>query len=755
MVLSNVVPTGDAEMPDTSGPDKRAESVLAWSLCAGSVLLVALALVFDLMTPDVIYFHPEERPAPLFGYLMKVLTPTYSAVGALIASRLPRNPTGWLFCCLGLINAASVCAQDYADYALLVSFELPYGEVAAWLSGLLGWAPAFLVGTLLLLLFPSGRLPSRAWLAVVWASVLGAVAETVGGALYPGNMVGHHHYVVNPFGVVGVVGPGLTTYDLFATAKVGGKSLLLVCTLAALLSLFLRLRRASATERQQLKWFLYAAVPAALSICVLMLQLIVLDSDHLYLSNTTEIMSWGVFAAARYVGAASSLMLPAFTLIAILRYRLYDIDIVINRTLVYTALTACVVTIYVLVVGGLGTLLQAQGNFGVALLATGLVALLFQPLRARLQLGVNRLMYGERDDPYAVISRLGRRLEATITPDAVLPTVVDTIAQALKLPYAAVLLREDDALRTAASYGSPKGDTLELPLVYGGEEIGRLVLAPRTPGEQFSAADLRLLEDLARNAEVAAHAVRLTADLQRSRERLISAREEERRRLRRDLHDGLGPTLASLALKLDAARKLVRRSPDDAERLLQQLQDQTQDSVGEVRRLVYGLRPPALDDLGLVAAVRQQAEVHGFLPSDRAEEASEVEGPVVFTLEANSELPPLPAAVEVAAFRIAQEALTNVARHAGAGTCRVRLHLRQVEGVLELEVADDGKGMPPGRTAGVGLASMRERAEELGGTCRVEPAASGGTRVLARLPVPREEDHQGAARPWIASSASS
>jgi signal transduction histidine kinase len=201
-------------------------------------------------------------------------------------------------------------------------------------------------------------------------------------------------------------------------------------------------------------------------------------------------------------------------------------------------------------------------------------------------------MYGERDDPYAVTSRLGRRLEATLAPEAVLPTVVETIAQALKFPYVAILLKEGEGFRSGASYGSPTAEPEALPLIYQREEIGRLVIAARAPGEGFSAAERNLLEDLARQAEVAVHAVRLTSDLQRSRERLVATREEERRRLRRDLHDGLGPTLASLALRLDAPRKLVRRKPEDAEEMLSRLKDQTQDIVGDVRRMVYGLRPP-------------------------------------------------------------------------------------------------------------------------------------------------------------------
>jgi signal transduction histidine kinase len=392
--------------------------------------------------------------------------------------------------------------------------------------------------------------------------------------------------------------------------------------------------------------------------------------------------------------------------------------------------------------------------------ATALVAVLFQPLRGRLQRGVNRMMFGDRDDPSAVTSRLGRRIEATLAPESVLPTIAETIAQALKLPYAAILLKEGEGFRTAAAYGSSTGEPEVLPLMYQREEIGRLVLSPRAPGEDFSSADRSLLEDLARQAEVAVHAVRLTADLQRSREQLVATREEERRRLRRDLHDGLGPTLASFALKLDAARKLVRRKPEDTEALLSRLKEQTQETVSDVRRLVYGLRPPALDDLGLVGAIHQQAESHGFVAdgySGAAEWEVTGEAGLSFSLEAPRDLPALPAAVEVACYRIAQEALTNVARHAHAKTCQLRLSVDKGTGALGVEITDDGVGMPKDLVAGVGLSSMRERAEELGGTLEVEPNPEGGTRVLARLPLPTpEEQPQGAtsSSSWRAPSAS-
>jgi len=533
-------------------------------------------------------------------------------------------------------------------------------------------------------------------------------------------------------------------------------ALLLASSLAALFSLILRLRRARRDERQQLLWFLYAAVPTVAGLSAVTVEDIVFRFTTDLLFSTMRVpSSWLSFSFhVYYASLIALLVLPLFTYIAILRHGLYDIDRLINRTLVYGALTACIAGIYALAVGGIGTVFEVRGNLGVSLLAAVLVAVLFQPLRSRLQRGLNRLMYGERDEPYAVTSRLGRRLEAAIAPEAVLPTVTETIAQALKLPYVAISLKEGEGYRSAAAYGSPTEESESLPLVYQREEIGRLLIAPRAPGEEFSTTDRELLEDLARQAEVAVHAVKLSTDLQHSREQLVATREEERRRLRRDLHDGFGPTLASLGLGLNVARKLLAsEKPLDADGVLDRLEQETEETVADVRRLIYGLRPPALDDLGLVATFRQQAESHGFVIE--GEGTKNRAGSVLFSLVAPEELPSLPAAVEVACYRIAQEALTNVSRHARARTCRVHLAVDRASAMLELEITDDGVGMPEGRRAGVGLSSMRERAEELGGTCGVEPAPTGGTRVLARLPLPASGERQeGARSPWSTSSAS-
>jgi signal transduction histidine kinase len=496
-----------------------------------------------------------------------------------------------------------------------------------------------------------------------------------------------------------------------------------------------RYRRVSGpTQRQQTKWVVFG-LTVALGASIPLFRFSGPPGSLPELARLTAV----------YLAA---LPIPLSIAVAILRYRLFDIDLLINRTLVYGALSACVVALYVLVVGYLGAVLRTERNLLVSLVGAGLVAVLFQPLRGRLQRGVNRLMYGERDEPYAVLARLGGRLEAVLAPEAVLPTIVQTVREALKLPYAAIALEEEGHLAIAAAAGAPQGEPLAVPLVYQGEPVGRLLVSPRAPGEAWSPADRRLLDDLAHHAGVAVHGVRLTrdlkrltADLQRSRERLVLAREEERRRLRRDLHDDLAPTLASLGLTAVTAADLIPTDPAAAGDLVRELHAAIRAAVGDIRRLVYDLRPPTLDELGLVAAVRERAEQYsGHRGHGRAGGEPASPDGLEVTVEAPRCLPPLPAAVEVAAYRIVQEALMNVSRHARARTCVVRLALAETDGgarQLLVEVTDDGVGLPAveGRRAGVGLRSMRERATELGGDCAIEQLAPAGTRVAARLPL--------------------
>jgi signal transduction histidine kinase len=419
----------------------------------------------------------------------------------------------------------------------------------------------------------------------------------------------------------------------------------------------------------------------------------------------------------------SGLPFPIAVGIAVLRHRLFDIDVVINRTLVYGGLTAAVIGVYVATAAFLGSLVPSEGSFASSLLATGVAALAALPVRDRLQRAVNRFMYGDRDEPYRAITRLGERLSASLTTEEILPTVVATVASALRLPYVAIELGSGAVTAIAAATGDPKDrELVRMALLDQGEQVGELIVAPRAPGEAFSEADEQLLAGLAHEAGRAARSVRLIAEVERSRRQLVAGREEERRRLRRDLHDGLGPTVAGARLKVEAARSLAGVRAEAAASLLDELDADLAGLLEEVRRISRGLRPPALDELGLMPALRAQAS--NFTSDGRLD--LRVEGPV--------ELPPLPAAVEAAAYWIALEALTNVGRHSAATHCLVRVRLGDA---LEVEVEDDGVGIRPGTPRGVGLNAMRERATEVGGTFHVEPGAdAAGTRVVAHLPLP-------------------
>ncbi|HEU5319008.1 MAG TPA: sensor histidine kinase [Chloroflexota bacterium] len=575
---------------------------------AGGVALVALALniAADPDAPGVAGQGLALRAVA--GFLA---APSLLGVGALIVWRAPGNAVGR---CLVLIGLNLIAAQ--VGWRFLGADAVP----AAHALGLMvasGVVPAAMIW--LILTFPTGRVhPPRLARA---AAVLVAL-RLVGPALHVMSTPGDYYALrlgVNPFAVPALVplAPmlGVTLGPFSVTA---GAALALAFTSAAL-----RYRAAGAAERQQIKWVLWAFTVFACTTLVFVAAML----------SGAMARSRPVLALVMVTQCAGFVAVSGAIGIGILRHRLFNIDRLINRTLVYGALSGAVVALYVLVVGYLGIVFRAQGGFVIELVATGVVASLFQPLRERLQRAVNRLLYGEPEDPYRVISHLGQQLEETL------------------------------------------------------------------------------------------------ADLCASRERLVTAREEERRRIRRDLHDGLGPSLAGLTLRLDAARNLIAHDPHAAAAQIDEIKAQVRASLADIRRVVYDLRPPALDQFGLVPALREHALRYAGPGGDRA-------GGLRVTFEAPESFPTLPAAVEVAAYRIAREGMTNVVRHARARTCHVRL---DVNGALELEVADDGVGFAPDARAGVGLASIRERAAELGGTWLVEPGARGGTRVLVRLPLPAAE----------------
>lgn len=678
---------------------------LAWTLAGLSLAMFVVGLALHVVLSEDL---PASWGTDGIGTQL-IFAPflAFSVVGALVVSRHPKNPVGWICAADGFVWMFAILSGPYAIYGLGNPGSLPYPAATTALTTWL-WVPGVgLLGIYLPLLFPDGRLPSRRWRILTWFAGAVIVCLSVTFVLDPGPLDGLPG-VRNPFGV--------DWLRRFEDAGIFVVALLPLCILASAAGLISRFRHSGREVRQQIKWLALAVVLVGLAylstIAATLLAPGSLESGAqpgwLSLMQNAVLMSYAVVPVA--VG------------VAVLKHRLFDVDVVINRALVYGTLTASVVGVYVVVVGYLGATFRVEDNLAVSLVATGLVAVLFAPLRERLQRAVDRLIYGERDDPYAAISRLGRRLEATIAPDAVLPTIVETLKETLKIPYAAIALGREGSPEVTASAGRPTKGTFRLPLSYQNEPVGELVLGSRQGEAGFSAADRRLLSDLALQAGVAAHAVRLNADLQRSRERLVTAREEERRRLRRDLHDGLGSQLAGLNVQAGVLRRLIPTDPDAADELAAELRTELQAAIADIRRLVYELRPPTLDDLGLIEALNQLVARYQTGEGLR----------VRVQIQETTDGPRLPAAVEVAVYRITQEALTNVARHARAEACVVSL---AVSDEVRLQVVDDGDGMPEGHTTGVGLVSMRERAEELGGTCVVGGMPGGGTRVSVTLPI--------------------
>jgi two-component system NarL family sensor kinase len=451
----------------------RTATWLAWSLWTLSMALLALGLLLSSWNTTL----------PLPSVFAVLAHPAFATVGALIAARRPAHPIGWLFCAIALELNLGIFADQYAQYTLVIApGALPGGVWMAWLGSWVidpAWAGMVPV---LLLLFPTGRLPSQRWRPVAWCIIGLNAAVIVVQPFAPGPSE-KVPSVSNPLGIA-------PAQDILRVIK-SLVPLLFGAIITAAAAVVVRFRGAQGEERQQLKWVTYAA---ALMITGLGVVYLITHS----VNNPTVELSADVLAALFFAA------FPTAVGIAILKYRLYAIDLIINRTLVYSALTACVVGIYVLVVGYLGAVFRSNGNLIISLVGTGLVAVLFQPLRERLQRGVNRLLYGLRDEPYVVLAGLGQRLQATLDPDAVLSTIVATVREALKLSYAAIEVQDGTAFALAAASGSPPAQAaLRLPLVHQGEPVGTLLIAPRGRDDTLTPADLRLLDDLTHQIGVA------------------------------------------------------------------------------------------------------------------------------------------------------------------------------------------------------------------------------------------------------------
>ena len=679
---------------------RRRVVLVAWilwgSVCALSLLLIVLTIAFHLVTRYDWWFNFSFSFQAWRTQTVEALgTLGAPLLGALIVWRQPTNRYGWVWCVLGLAVAVAGAAFTYEVWAWFVAPTIqPFGYQAAWLGTVTDTLTWGLV-PLVLLLFPDGRPPSPRWRPVVWATVVVAVIWTLSTAVAPGPMLDGTPNPFNP----------LWRYDLpsqlarwLADELVWAVLLLLA---VGAVSLVARLRQARGPQRQQVKWLAYAAVLLAVLLTVALVPVLDWYSIGLVRAVLIAIGLWAVYLA---IG------------IAVLRHHLYDIDRLINRTLVYGLLTAGGIAVYIGVVKGAEWLLAEGVGLSGSLLATAIIAVGFAPARDRLQRWVDRRLYGERHDPVRAMARLGKRLRDAPGGD-VLAGVLQTVCETLRLPSASLVV---DNLEVA-SFGRPGPASEQVPLEHEGQRVGALVVSPRTGEQTLGVADRRVLEVLAAPVAVAVHAVLLSQELQRSRERLVAAREEERRRLRRDLHDGLGPILTAVTLKADAARSTLNTAPDRADGLLAEVRGDAKQAIGDLRRIIYDLRPAPLDELGLLGALGEQVDRF-------ARQGLSV------TLHAPEALPVLPAAVEVAAYRIVTEALTNIARHAQASHATVTV---SVADRFCLEVQDNGTTSTTngdGWRPGVGLQSMAERVAELGGTLQVGPTPTGG-RVQASLPL--------------------
>jgi signal transduction histidine kinase len=680
-------PVAQSERPATV----RGQWAVRLAVAVAVVDLLAVLLLLVTVADAAVIRTVQETGS----WINLVAGPTFPLVAALLlhggaADQAPmaagRRRLAWLMLGFGALGTATFVLHFTAQAAL--DRDLVGAGALAWVSTWL-WIGVPTGLLLLLLWFPTGQVPGPRWRVGPVLLAVAAVGMWLSVAFRPGESEDFPGWD-NPLGVPSAA-------DALRVVGVVGGSALAVAAVLTVASVVWRFWSGTEQVRAQLRWLL-------VSVAVLTLTAILPVPAHLD-------------AASAALGLLTALMLPVTLAVALLRRD----HVVLPRVLVFGLLSTLLLAGYLALVGAAQAALGSTADGVVALVAAGVVAVAATPLRTRLQRSVDRLVYGDRGDPYAALTDLGRRI--TGSPDDLLDEVVQAVARALRSPYVAVHLGDD--LTPAAEAGQPSTlvPTVSVPLLLHGQPAGSLVVAQRTAREPFGRRDLTLLDGLAPQVAVAAHAAALTRDLRASRESLVLAREEERRRIRRDLHDGLGPALAGVALGIDAARRALPR--DDAagelDAALAQLTTEVQGTVADVRRLVHDLRPPVLDQLGLVPAVVEYAA-----------RLTERGGPAISV--SAGDLPVLPAAVEVAAYRTVTEALTNVARHSGARRSSVTFRIEP--DVLEVEIADDGCGLPAQRTrTGLGLAAMAERAAELGGTCRVSAQRSGGTLVRASLPL--------------------
>jgi signal transduction histidine kinase len=639
------------------------------------------------------------------------------AIAFLLTTRKPGNPVGWLLSASMVVLPLLFVGTDYGDHWLYVP-DLP-GALVVPLEALsnFGWAAGFpMLLVLVPLLFPDGHLLSRRWRPLIWLTAAVAVVGVVATILDPGAYGDGHRHLANPLGL-----PGAHDVLSFLSGAVWS-TVVVALMVTGVVSLVIRYRRSGPDLRQQLKWFIGA---------------VALGAAGLVVALVTAFGQAGIIAVT--IGFTA---LPVSIGIGVLKYRLYDIDLVINRTVLFAAMAVFITAVYIAIVVGIGSLVGGTGkaNLFLSVLATAIVGVAFQPVFSRARRFANRLVYGKRATPYEVLSGLSDHLVDTYSSGDLLPRMARILAEATGATKVEVQLRVASELRSATVWPSDSPPSPPTPLTgqvlppmagvdhavavrHQGELLGALILTKRA-GESLSPIEQKLVADLAGQAGLMLKNAGLTADLQArledlraSRQRLVTAQDAERRRIERNLHDGAQQHLVAIKVKLGLLESLARKDPDRVVELASEVKRDADEALETLRDLARGIYPPLLADQGLVAALESQARKAPL--------------PVEVTADGVSRYPQ---ELEAAVYFCCLEALQNVTKYAGASQASVRLSAPN--GSLDFEVLDDGAGFDVATTPkGSGLTNMTDRIDALGGNLQLTSTPGEGTRITGSLPI--------------------
>ena len=687
-------------------------------ISAAAIVVIALALVSDvvLQVTGGGFTDRSISDALFFLPVLVLGAALYVGIGRAIVIRQPKNTIGWLLLAIPVVAALSLANGSYATWALVKHPGLlPFGVFSAWLDR---WAivPALAMFIPIFLLYPDGRLPSRRWRWVLAATIAAPMVTIVAFALTPGRLTGAFAELANRSVVIrNPIGIQTSGHVVEILTGVGGFATLLTA-IAAGVAVVVRYRRAETEVRQQIRWLRFVAATFFV--------LFVIGMVGGGLSDIVGDTSFGLLFITLVIG------IPVACGIAILKYRLYELDVVVRKTVVFGLLAAFIAVVYAAVVGGIGAMVGSSSSTLLSFAAAAVLAVAFQPARDRARRFADRLVYGKRATPYEVLAEFSDRMSETYATEDVLPRMAEILRAGTGAEVGRVWLRIGGELRPEASTAGDQigplavsGDLMpELPgehlveVLHQGELLG--ALSVRMPAsDPMNPARDKLVRDLAGQAGLVLRNVKLIEDLRASRQRLVAAQDQERRRLERNIHDGAQQQLVALSVKLRLAEQLTERDPAKTRETLGQLQVETTDALENLRDLARGIYPPLLADQGLAAALQAQAR--------KSSVPTRVEPDAVgrYTPE-----------VEATVYFCTLEALQNVAKYAEASNVTVRL--RAEDGTLRFEVADDGRGFDQSSTVyGTGLQGMADRLDAIGGRLEVRSARGAGTMVAGSVPV--------------------